>query len=185
MPEKAANAREAIRKAAIAELIARGIDDFTVKGVATLAGVDPSDILQIWHDRRVLLMDAQLSRASQALPLPNTGSLRGDLLEYAAGLAELSASRGDRAWLRRTLPSDQDADLSEVRSDYWQARFDSVVPITQRAGERGELRDGVDPMAAIRMFNSALVSDPIFFDTAIDPEYAAQVIDIFIRGITR
>ena len=70
MPEEAAQARQAIRRGAIAELIARGIDDFTVKGVATRAGVDPSDILQIWHDRRVLLMDAQLSRASEALPLP-------------------------------------------------------------------------------------------------------------------
>ena len=39
--------RQAIRDAAIAELIARGIDGFTIEGVAERAGVDPRAITQI------------------------------------------------------------------------------------------------------------------------------------------
>ena len=43
--------RQAVLDAALAELLARGIDDFTVKGVATRAGVDPRVIVATWNDR--------------------------------------------------------------------------------------------------------------------------------------
>ena len=65
MEEAAQSQRQAIHDAALDELVARGIDDFTVEGVAKRAGVDPRVIIQIWHDWRVLLMEAQLSLARE------------------------------------------------------------------------------------------------------------------------
>jgi len=176
--------RQAIRDAALAELITGGIDKFTVGGVARRAGVDPSVIVETWRDRRLLLMDAQLSRASSEVPTPNTGTLRGDLVAYATSLIELAASPEGRTWFKRLLPASGDADLAEIRADFWQVRFDAVAPILERAAERGELRDGVDPLAAIRMFSAGLWFDVIFTDTAVDPNHAAQALDIFIHGIT-
>ena len=92
MEEAAQSQRQAILDAALAELVARGIDEFTVEGVAKRAGVDPRVIIQMWGDRRVLLLDAQLSRAHLRVPTPDTGSLRGDALAVPASLAEQTES---------------------------------------------------------------------------------------------
>ena len=56
----------AIRTAAMAELAATGVDDFTLDGVAKRAGVDVKAIVAHWHDRRVLLMEAMLLLATVA-----------------------------------------------------------------------------------------------------------------------
>ena len=183
--EEAVHARrQAILDAAIAELIARGIDDFTVEGVAKRAGVDPRVIIEMWHDHRVLLMDAQLSRAHRRMPTPDTGSLRGDLEAFAAMLAEMAGAPERRAWFQRLLPASRDCDFSEVRSDFWQVRLNEVAPIIRRAAERGELREGIEHVEAIAMFNTAYLFDLIFADSPVRPEYAAQVLDIFLHGIT-
>ena len=185
MEESIRLSRAAIYDAALAELLDRGIDNYTIDGIAKRASLDRSTIIQIWGDARVLLMEAQLSRASETVPATNTGSLHGDLLEYAASLTELAATTEGRGWFQRLLPAGRDVDFAEVRADFWKIRFDSVEPILERAAERGELRDGIDAMAAIRMFSAALYFDVIFADTAVDPDYAAQVLDIFIHGITQ
>ena len=174
----------AIHDAAIAELLARGVDNYTLKGIARRAGIQPSDITERWGDARVLLMEAQLSRASGDVPAPNTGTLRGDLEAYVASLVEVAATSDRRAWFQRLLPASRDFDFGEVRADFWQVRFDTVAPILQRAAERGELREGIDPLAAIRMFSAGLWFAVIFSDTPVDPDHAAQSLDIFIHGIT-
>jgi AcrR family transcriptional regulator len=177
--------RQAILDAAMAELVAVGIDNFAAEGIAERAGVDPAVIRRDWGDHRVLLMDAQLSRARQSVPTPDTGSLAGDLAVLAESLDQLAGSHQWRQWFHRLHPGDGHADLSEVRSDFWHVRFDEVAPVFQRAAERGELREGVDPIAAIKMFSAAYLFDVIFADTAVDRDYAAQLLDIFIHGITR
>ncbi len=55
--------------------------------------------------------------------------------------------------------------------------------IVRRAIERGELRPGIDPVDSMGMFGAACYYDVIFAGSAVRPEYAAQVIDIFIHGI--
>ena len=78
-----------------------------------------------------------------------------------------------------------DADLSEVRSDFWRVRIDDLVTVLRRAGERGELHDGVDPYEAMRMFAGATLLDIIVADTPIRPDYIVQMLDIFVRGVSK
>lgn len=185
MNDAAGPSRQAILDAALAELLARGIDDFTVEGVAKRAGVDPRVIIDRWHDRRILLVDAQFGRGRQGLVTPDTGTLRGDVLAVAAALADQAESPTWQAWFHRMLAAGRDADLLEIRSDFWEVRFNDFSPVLQRAAERGELREGVDPIEAIRMFFAAYLFDLTFSGTPVRPDYAAQMLDIFFHGITR
>ncbi len=177
--------RQSILDAAIAEFLARGIDGFSLKRVAARAGVGQSAITCLWHDRRVLLLDAQLTIARQRVATPDTGSLRGDLRAVAAVLADEVATAEGRAWFQWLLPASREADFSEVRTDFWQARLDDFVPVFDRAAARGELRDDIDPNEAIRMFAAAYLYDVIFANNPVRPEYAAHTLDVFIRGISR
>ena len=177
--------RQAILDAALAEVVARGIDNFSVAAVARRAGVEVGLINEIWGDGRVLLMDAQLASASRQVPLPDTGSLVGDLQALSVSQAELASRTRGRRWVHRFLSADGDADLSEIRADFWRVRLEEMVRILQRAAERGELRDGIDLDDAMRMFLGATLYDIVVGDNAPRPDYLAQLLDIFIRGISR
>lgn len=170
--------------AAIAEFLERGIDAFSMERVAARAGVGPGVLHRMWHDRRVLLMDAQLTIARRRVAIPDTGTLRDDIRAVATALADEVATEEGRAWFQWLLPASRETDFSEVRADFWQARLDDFVPVFDRAAERGELHAGIDPQEAIRMFAGAYLYDVIFANSPVRPEYAAHTLEAFIRGIS-
>lgn len=173
-----------ILDAALAEVVAKGIDEFTIEGAAARAGVDPAVITQVWGDRRVLLLEAQIGAATEWIPVPDTGSLRDDLEALIVSSAELAATPQGRRWVHRFLAAGGDADLSEVRSDFWRVRIDDLVTVLRRAEQRGELRDDVNQYEAMRMFAGATLFDIVVADAPMRPEYIAQMIDIFVRGVS-
>lgn len=175
--------RDRIFDAARAELLESGIDRFSIEGVGRRAGVPPADIRVRWHDRRVLLMEALLVRTSDSEWNPDTGSLHTDLEAVSALAAQISGTGAGRALFHRVLPASGDVDLAEIASDLWAARFRDAAQMLERAAHRGQLRDGVVPAEAIRMFTAAFYYDVIFGDSPVRPEYAEQVIDIFLHGV--
>jgi len=166
-----------------AELLATGIDRFRIDAVARRAGVDPSVILRHWRDRRVLLMEVLLARTTAASWSPDTGSVRTDLDVVSSLATDLSQTAQGRALFRRVLPGDDDVDFGEISSDLWDARFRDAAQVLARAADRGQLRAGVDPEEAIRMFAAASYYDVIFADRPVRPQYAQHVVDIFLNGI--
>lgn len=175
--------RDRIYGAVHAELLQSGIDEFSIDRVARRAGVNGEMIREHWHDRRVLLMDVLLARTNAAMWSPDTGGLYSDLGAVAELAAENSRTAMGRALFRRVLPGSGDVDLAEVGSDLWSARFRDAAQILQRAADRGQLRPGVVPEEAIRVFAAALYHDVIFNDAPVRPDYGDQVIDIFLHGI--
>ena len=181
-----ADERRTILGAALNELRVVGIDRFSIHGVAARVGVDPGVITGVWHDRRVLLMDAVLGGAQEQVPLPDTGTLRGDLAAYAQGQIAYHEAEQRRALFHLFLPNHgDDLDGTEVRTDFWAARVGRLSTMMERAAARGELREGVDPLEAMRMLIAALNFDTVYADSTVRPDYAAHVVDIFIRGVTR
>jgi PAS domain S-box-containing protein len=164
-------------------LVHSGIDRFGIDRVARRAGVDPNLIRRHWHDRRVLLVDALLARTNAAMWSGDTGSLYTDLETVAALATDTSRTAMGRALFRRLLPGGDDVDLAEISSDVWSARFRDAAQILQRAADRGQLRDGIAPEEAIRMFAAAFYYDVIFTDSPVRPEYAEQAVDIFLHGV--
>lgn len=175
--------RDRIHSAVHAELLQSGIDEFSIDRVARRAGVNGELIRAHWHDRRVLLMDVLLERTNAAMWSPDTGGLYSDLGAVGELAAENSRTATGRALFRRLLPGSGDIDLAEVGSDLWAARFRDAAKILQRAADRGQLRPGVVPDEAIRMFAAAFHYDVIFNDAPVRSDYGDQVIEIFLHGI--
>jgi len=174
-----ADQQHVLHQAAMDELLLRGIDGMSAEHIAGRAGVDPSVIAEVWGDWRTLFLDAALADARRRFPPPDTGSLRGDLVEYATRLGKTP----ERGWFRRMLATNQDVDFSEIRDDYWTIRAHDFAPIFQRGIQRGEVRADIDPVEANRMFTTACLYDVIFTGKPVREDYAAALIDIFIRGI--
>lgn len=181
-----AQQRRTFVDAALAELGLVGVDRFSIERVARRVGVDPEVITAIWHDRRVLLMDAVLSNAQEHVPVPNTGSLRGDLTVYVRAQIDYHNSEQRRALFHAFLPNHaDDLDGTEIRPDFWNIRIERLSAMLQRAAERGELREGLEVSEAMKMFIAAINFDTVYTDGPVRPDYAEVALDIFIRGVSR
>ena len=181
----AGEVRQRILRAAFREVVDRGIDKFTVDRVAARADVDHDTITAIWHDRRVLLMDALLSSSQSIIPLPDTGGLRGDVALAVQSAIDLASTQDGRRQFVLMMPRGKNFDPTEVQRDFRSKRLIARAAVFRRAAERGELREGIDPLAATEMLAAAISFDVLFADSPIRPDFVEQVLDIFLRGISR
>lgn len=136
---RSARVRAAVLDAAAVVLAERGPDGLTVAEVAARAGVNPTSIYRRWGGPSGLVVDVQVQRIERDLPLPDTGSLRGDLLAYAR---QTAASIGDPhglAFLRAIVANVDDGDRAR-RGTVLFRRAEGIQAMLDRAAERGEPR---------------------------------------------
>lgn len=126
--------RAVVLRAALEEMLESGLDDLTTESIAARAGVECVVITGHWGDRRVLFLEAAIEYARENFVVPDNGNLRDDLLGVAAALVRVPHPR----WFARALAVGGDADLSEIRLDYWRVRADDVAVVFRRAADRGD-----------------------------------------------
>src|SRR5262245_64364232 len=78
---RSARVRAAVLDATLALLREEG-DTFTIPRVAARAGVHETSIYRRWGTREALIVDAVTSRIGAEIPIPDTGSLRDDLVQF-------------------------------------------------------------------------------------------------------
>src|ERR1700679_3507032 len=131
--------RQTVLAAAFDELVANGFDGATVAGVAKRSGVHETTVYRRWTTRENLFVAALMARSADAIPAPDTGSTREDLLTIVREVVAYVGSPAGTAVLRAaTVPVD-DA-YSEARKAFWAHRLDSLAPVVARGIERGDLR---------------------------------------------
>lgn len=140
---RGAELEAAILDAAWEELAAVGYPDFTLDGVAARAGTSRPVLARRWSGRDELLMAAiRHHAANESLDVPDTGSLRGDMLailrrlSFGAGQIRGLASFAISYYFNSTGLSGAD-----VRERVLAGIPNRMQVILDRAVERGE----VDP----------------------------------------
>lgn len=132
---------------AFALMVETGIRGFSVREVARRSGIPKSSIYRRWPTRGELLA-AVLSRLSTNGSAPDTGSLRGDLVEIVRKeIASLEESDG--VLPRVALEARTDAELAPVVRDILSQRRRTNASVVSRGAERGEVRANVDTDAAL------------------------------------
>jgi AcrR family transcriptional regulator len=117
-------------------LIDCGPGGFTVADVARRAGVNPTSIYRRWGTLEAVILDVESARLTELSPLPDTGTLRGDLLAYARAAADDVAKPGRLAFLQALIGA---RDLSpEHRQAPLLSRAAQFQEMLDRARHRGE-----------------------------------------------
>jgi AcrR family transcriptional regulator len=155
---------EAIRGAVLAELATVGYGRLSIEAVARRAGVGKTAVYRRWNSKLDMVLEVVSSIAVRRLPLPDTGSLRGDLellLHVAARalrhpmalqiipdlLAEAARNPQIAETLKRALSTNQ---------------RDVGLQLIGRAVQRGELPAGYDPDVAVD-----LIIGPLYWRLAV------------------
>lgn len=163
---RAERVRQQVHGAVIDLLKEVAADDITIALIAERSGVHQATIYRRWGTVPVLLQDVVEPGPARTSPLPDTGSLRGDLEAYAAGVAgSLSGPVGVlmlRAAVSNLIP-DQERGPSVVLTE----RRTQLEQMLDRAGTRGESPPTVDELLE-------LVVAPLYFRALFGPTPSAQ-----------
>jgi AcrR family transcriptional regulator len=178
---RSARITAAVRAATMAALLEHGFAGMQMEDIAARAGVNKSTLYRRWGSRERLLADALAANSGQQVPVPDTGSLRGDLRALALSVRDAIVAPSTRA-LMTALAAGRDNDLDDVGRGFWEARLAAARPIVERAVARGELPPDSDADDVI-----VRVVGPIWFAAfgpgrPVDDAFVTRTVDVVIDG---
>ncbi len=169
--------------AATALLAEGGYDALTMEAVASRAGVGKPTVYRRWSTRAQLVFELDTSAAVPD-PLPDTGSLRGDLAEAVWWLAETMAG------VDRKIIGDQFGEMitvEEFARKVWERRLlpdrEKVMEIWRRAEHRGEVRDDVDGAEVLDDIAGALLYRILVRHEPTDRGDVDRLVDRTLSGV--
>ncbi|MFI6057106.1 TetR/AcrR family transcriptional regulator [Streptomyces sp. NPDC051286] len=178
-PGKGPRAAEAIFDTTLRHLAERGYARLTMEAVAQDSGVNKTTIYRWWPSKPALLRAAMLHARVLDFDIPDTGSLRGDLIaltEQIVGL--LTDGRTEpvaRAMTAGTgLPDDE---LAALTRDFFADRFSREQPVFARAIARGELPEDADPMLLMDLIAGAVWMRVLLRREPVPPDFARDAVD--------
>ena len=113
-------------------------DAFSIPQVAARAGVHETSVYRRWGSREALIADAVRSRVGAEVPVPDTGSLRGDLVAMLEDSVRFLGSPLGTQLVRATATAPQ-LGTTEMRHSYWPERMTRIEVLFARAIARGEI----------------------------------------------
>ena len=158
--------RQQVHEAVIDLLEELAIDDLTVPLIAERSGVHQATIYRRWGSVPAILQDAVAAGPARTSPLPDTGTLRGDLDAYAAGVAGSLSGPLGVLMLRAAIsniPPQQDRSPAVILVE----RAAQLQQMLDRARDRGESPPTVDELLEI-------VVAPLYFHALFDRPASAK-----------
>jgi AcrR family transcriptional regulator len=178
-------ADRAILAATLDLLASRGLAAMSIEEIAARAGVGKATIYRRWPSKGLLALDAFVASFQEQQPLPDTGTLRGDLV------AALTA------WVRAVTQTSMGTMLTgliaEAQHDpslraAWRERV--LEPLrTQhrvmldRAVARGEIPATVDREVVLDLFFGAAQHRLLLGHLPLTDDFIAAVVDVILDGI--
>jgi AcrR family transcriptional regulator len=175
--------REAILAAAIALVGELGYDRVTVDALAARAGVSKPTIYRRWPGgKQEIIVEAIRAKRATTAELPDTGSLRGDLLAMLGSvMADLEANAHVAGGLISQLRCSRDLQAvfrDEVVADE-RRRYEALLA---RARARGEITGPVTPLFA-DVAGSVIFSRALIAGEPLDTTFLEQLIDTVLLPV--
>ena len=159
-------------------VIEHGFDNVTMDQIAEATRSSKATLYRQWGGKVALFVEALRSSAPHDDELPDTGSLRGDLLADIASKGGADEAESELiAALMHAMK--QDAELDEaVRTQIVEPGRDRIRTMLQRAIDRGEIAaDNLALPFADLLFISPFVLRPLLDGRSADPTYITDYYD--------
>lgn len=179
---RSAEKRAAVLSATVEVLAENGPGGLTVAEVAKRAGVHETSIYRRWGTRERLALEAMSELSGALLPIPDTGTLREDLVAFGHELHDYDESPIGKALIRTMAANDDDEDTAAVRAQFWDARYAECTVIVERAIERKELPASVDGRFLLEVFVAPIHTRALLTRETVTAEYLRNLADVVIHG---
>ncbi|TCI99475.1 TetR/AcrR family transcriptional regulator [Aeromicrobium sp. IC_218] len=172
--------REEIFSGALALVAEHGFDKVTMDQVADATRSSKATLYRQWGSKTALVVDALSCFATFEEPLPDTGTLRGDLLEM---FEPREPKVTDEAELIGALltATRTDPELAEaIRRQAVEPATDRVRALVDRAVERGEVAADAP---ALRHLAVLLVAPFVLHDAVMAGELTDEYVHDYVESV--
>jgi AcrR family transcriptional regulator len=169
-------ARAAILTAAAELLATRGSSGVTVDRIAAHAGVGRQTIYRWWPSKDAVLLDALVHSAEQAVAIPDTGTLRGDLeIFLRETFVAARTERNRRALIAAVIAAQDDPNLEQALGEFLARRRTALAEVIEQSRSRGEIPGAAPIELAVEQAFGVLWYRILFQPNALHAEGAAEL----------
>lgn len=173
-----------ILNAAADLILAHGFDAMTVDEVAAAAHVGKATVYRRWARKDDLAVAAMQRLYNNEVPLPDTGTIRGDLEEVYASVLAFVHSTAGAAYLRTTIvESVRDERIATLYRNASERVEAQAAEMFARAIARGELRADIDLHWTMQWLTGLLSISVITNRPLPDPSQASELVRMMLKGV--
>lgn len=174
----------AVFSAAEEVLYSEGYMNFRIADVAQKAGVNETSIYRRWGTKEALLLEMLTQRAEQTMPIPDTGSLRTDLLAFLRDTLVTAQTPLGMALIQIGLLSTQRPELVPYRKLYWERRSAVMSAIFERAVARHELQRQYDPTFLMEFTSGPILARLLISGQPLSEDFAVRIVDSLLGSMS-
>ena len=155
-----------------------GYDLLTMDAVATRAKASKATLYRRWRGKPELVVAAVMCHHSATGDVPDTGSLRGDLLAAYCGTGGLNDPRAQAVLSAVVTAMGRDPEFAEVyRRDFIGPKIAVSRAVYERARERGEVHPDTDLAILGPALAGIVLHRAFLLGEAVTPEVVGRVLD--------
>lgn len=172
-----------VLRAALDELNRGGYGALRVEDVAARASVNKTTVYRRWPTKADLVTAAIRAFAGYDEPLPDTGSIRGDLREMVLRTIQFCQTPEGQALTRFVTMETGDPEVDRLVRSLRDASTERRRLLVERAIARGELPAGIDTRLIVDAVFAPITSRVVRLREPVDPATAEVLIDLVITGV--
>ncbi len=177
---------ERVLRAAAELLFEVGFEHTTIDEVARRAGVAKATVYRRWASKDDLTREAVAGLLDYSVPLPDTGTLEGDLRAAYTASVRLVDRPGGPAWVRTVAQEcAREPRIAQLVNQGIEARTQAARALLDRAVARGEARPGVDVRQLIDLIEGRLLSRALGYQPMPDAAEIEELVRLTLHGIAR
>lgn len=181
---RSARAHAAVLAAARELLREGGLPAATIDAIAARSGVSKATIYNHWPSRTAVAAEAFGEAMAAATPVPDTGSVRGDIIAQVRQVSAFYASDDGTVFAQLLAAGVTDPHGAEYFRQYFlTGRRESTRILWQRAIARGEARPGIDVDTAADILFGGLIYRLLNGNTPLTDERAQTIASAAIGGL--
>jgi AcrR family transcriptional regulator len=181
---RSARVREAILISTMEALAETSYESLRIEDVAERAGVNKTTIYRRWPTKAELVAEATRVRSATAVPLPDTGSLAGDLRALARSVAANIGSADGTHVARTMVAAAVTSDEVAARApEFWADRIRLATRIVDAAIARGEVAPGVDANLVIETLIGPLYVRVLLTGEPVTRRFADEAAALVHAGV--
>jgi AcrR family transcriptional regulator len=154
----------------------------SIERLAARAGVHKVTIYRRWMSTAGLVAEVLAGLTPVETPVPDTGSLRDDLLAVARRVAATIAQPGVESMLR-VVAGSTDERLADAARSYWDAVLDRAAEPVRLAQARGDADPDADPLVVVESLLAPLYLRLLVTRRPVDPATLVNAVDRVAKGV--
>lgn len=148
----------------------------SMAAIAERSQVNPTSLYRRWRDVRTLVAEAAVERLMRDQPVPDTGSLREDLIGWAESVARMISTERDLSLLRTVALSSPGAgEETEMMNMPIGRRIAELHAMLERGRQRGETAPSVGDLIEIVL--APLYLHALFLGPIKEPKGVSRLVD--------